>query len=95
MIFLAEKTNIYALQSENTFNLTNKDDMCKFVGLHILLGCLGLPRIRMYWEAAYKINILLGTMSRFSFFQLRRNVHAVNNIEKPDGCQDKLSKYPF
>lgn len=93
---MAKMTNTHSLQSGQTFKPTNKNEMTTFVGLHIIMGCLSFPRVRMYWDSVYSIGLFLNTMSRNRFFLLRRNVHIVNNLEKSPGSTDKLYKVrPF
>lgn len=89
---MAEMTNIYSMQSDNKIKPTNTSEITGFVGLHILMGCLSFPRIRMYWDRVFNLDLFRNTMSRNRFFQLRTNLHVVNNLEKPQKCTDKLYK---
>lgn len=46
----------------------------------------------MYWERVFGIILFLDSMSRDRFFALRTNLHLVNNLERPNDCEDKLYK---
>lgn len=93
---MVEKTNIYALQNNNNVKRTYLAEMTSFMGLRIMMGCLGLPRIKMYWNRALNIQIFPNTVSRDRFFELRKNLHFVNNLERPADSTDKLFKVrPF
>lgn len=42
-------TNFYAVQKNTyNFNATNIQEMKEFVGMHLVMDALKLPRIRMY-----------------------------------------------
>ncbi|XP_049838050.1 uncharacterized protein LOC126282435 [Schistocerca gregaria] len=45
---MVEKTNMYALLHGKTFTPTNVMEIKAFLGLHIIMGCLKYPRVRMY-----------------------------------------------
>lgn len=90
---MAKFTNIYALQTGKTFKNTSTEEIQVLIGLHIIIGCLNkFPRVRMYWERVLGINLFLDNMTRDRFFQLRMNLHVVNNLERPQDCKDKLYK---
>lgn len=89
----SRNTNIYALQSCYTnFKTTNPDEIKALIGLHIAIGNLKFPRVRMYWDKFVGIGLFLDTMSRDRFFQLRNALHIVNNLERPADSSDKLYK---
>lgn len=44
-------TNIYALQKGKPWKNTDLREMKIFISLHILMGSMGFPRIRMYWDS--------------------------------------------
>lgn len=49
-------TNLYAVQQDVPhFSPTNLDEMKTFVGVHILMGNLSYPRVRLYWEPKFSI----------------------------------------
>ncbi|KAE9524120.1 hypothetical protein AGLY_015485 [Aphis glycines] len=56
------------------------------------MGCLKYPRVRLYWENATAVNIIIENMSRDRFFTLRRNFHLIDNTEIPKNNTDKFIK---
>lgn len=89
----ASYTNEYAKQQNvKSFQDTNPSEMKVLFGLHMLMGIIKLPRIRMYWSPLINIDNFKTNMSCDRFFQLRNNLHIVNNLEKPNDCIDKLYK---
>lgn len=54
---VVEKTNICELQKANPFRVTCAEEIKTFSGLLIAMGHLKYPRMRMYWEEAYRINL--------------------------------------
>lgn len=89
---IAEFTNIYALQKNNVFKPTDSDEIKSLFGLHIAIGCLKFPQVRLFWNSSLRINLFHETMTRDRFFQLRTNLHCVNNLEQPPTCNDRLYK---
>ncbi|XP_049945878.1 piggyBac transposable element-derived protein 3-like isoform X1 [Schistocerca serialis cubense] len=89
---MVEKTNMYALQHGKTFTPTNVTEIKAFLGLHIIMGCLKYPRVRMYWDSALHLDPFVESMSRERFFQLRSNFHVIDNFARPENCKDKFYK---
>lgn len=76
-------TNMYVNQNNSTgFRTTNASEMKTLFGLHMLMECLKFSRIRMYWSPVLNIEIFKQHMTSDRFFQLRNNLHIVNNLEK-------------
>lgn len=74
-------TNLYAVQKNtNNFKPTNIQEMKEFVAIHLMMGVLKFPRIRMYWENNTRIHIIANTMNRNRFFSIRSHFHVINNI---------------
>lgn len=62
------------------------------VGLHMSMGVLGLPRVRMYWSSSINISLFRDTLSRDRYLHLRSNLHVVNNNERPSEDTDVFYK---
>ncbi|KAJ8963472.1 hypothetical protein NQ318_018955 [Aromia moschata] len=89
---MATFTNIYAHQQDIIVKPTHTAEIKALFGLHIAAGCLKFPKTRLFWDRALQINLFRETMSRDRFFQLRSNLHCVNNLEIPDNNTDRLIK---
>lgn len=65
-----------------------------FVGISVLMSVLGYPRIRLYWDTYFGIDLVSKSMPRDRYFQFRSAVHVVNNIETSREAKerDKLWK---
>lgn len=89
---IANFTNIYALQKDTNFKLTHSSEIKSLFGLHIAIGTLKYPKVRLFWEKSLGITLFQDAMTRDRFFQLRTHLHCVNNLEIPVQCDDKLYK---
>ncbi|XP_042558961.1 piggyBac transposable element-derived protein 3-like [Clupea harengus] len=86
-------TNIYAEQKAvKGYKHASISEIEALVGLHMAMGVLGLPRVRMYWSSSINIGLFRDTLSRDRFFQLRSNLHVVNNNERPSDNTDVFYK---
>lgn len=86
-------TNLYASQiNTSRFKSTTIQEMKEFIAVHLVMGSLKFPRIRMYWEDNTRINIIANNMCRDRFFCLRSHFHVINNMDIPTGNKDKFIK---
>ncbi|KAF2887281.1 hypothetical protein ILUMI_18891 [Ignelater luminosus] len=46
---MSEKTNLYAVQNNIKFSSTNVSELNTFIGIHIMMGNLHYPGVRLYW----------------------------------------------
>ncbi|KAE9521970.1 hypothetical protein AGLY_017629, partial [Aphis glycines] len=74
------------------FQPTNGMEIKSLIAIHIIMGSLKFPRVRMYWEETFRINIVANTMTRDRFFQLRSNLHIIDNNSIPINNKDKFIK---
>jgi len=91
---MADMTNLYATQNHtNKFQNTTSNEMEVLVGLHISMGTLKFPRVRMYWASGLMLTVVeASNMSHDRFFKLRSNWHFSNNLEKPADNNDTFYK---
>eukprot|EP00102_Acyrthosiphon_pisum_P021760 XP_016658970.1 PREDICTED: piggyBac transposable element-derived protein 3-like isoform X2 [Acyrthosiphon pisum] len=90
---MANYTNTYAEQiGRLNWKPTNSKEMKIFVGIHLYMGVLNLPRIRMYWEQKSRINTIADNMTRNRFFELRFNFHVIDNNTIPTNNTDRFIK---
>ncbi|KAL0195343.1 hypothetical protein M9458_008915, partial [Cirrhinus mrigala] len=86
-------TNIYAEQKGvRGYKHASASEIEVLVGLHMAMGVLGFPRMRMYWSSGINIGIFRDTLSQDRFFQLCSNLHVVNNYERLPGDTDMFFK---
>lgn len=90
---MAEMTNLYAVQSHRPrFRPTNGKEMEVLFGLHLATGVFSYPCLKMYWESNISIPLFAEQMSRDRFFELRNNLHLVDNTKIPINCEDAFYK---
>lgn len=94
MIFLkmVTFTNLYAEQNNVNFIVTNVSEFRTLIACHMLLGALKFPRVRMYWESKYRVNVIAGNISRNKLFELRNCFHVIDNKSIPANNNDKFIK---
>lgn len=89
----AYHTNQYALQQGKVlFKPTTAAEMKILFGLHIMMGWIKLPRVSLYWSRLLNLEICKENMTVERFFQLRSNLHIVNNLDKTADNNDKFYK---
>lgn len=89
---MATETNYYAHQTGVlNFQPTSAEELKVFVGLHIMMGGLKYPRVRMYWDTALRNPLFSNSMPINRFFKLRSNLHCSNNMSDRSET-DKLWK---
>jgi hypothetical protein len=60
------------------------------------MGVLKLPQIKMYWSNYLDIQSISSIMSRDRFYQIRNNLHIIDNLKIPSNNTDKFIKVrPF
>lgn len=74
---IAENTNLYSVQSTLQNVNTTADEIRKLFRMHILMGVVHLPRVRLYWDTMMKVPLISETMTEKHFFKLRNNLHIV------------------
>lgn len=76
----AEQTNLYSVQERNLKSVnTNAEEMLHLAGIHVVMGVLGFPQAKLYWQRDTEVPIISKCMTRDRFFQLRNFMHFVNN----------------
>ncbi|XP_015367868.1 PREDICTED: piggyBac transposable element-derived protein 3-like [Diuraphis noxia] len=90
---MAFYTNLYSVSKQiSRFKPTNINEMKIFIGIHIIMGSLKYPRVRLYWEENFQINLISRNMSRDRFFALRTNFHIIDNSTISKENKDKFTK---
>lgn len=84
---------MYTIQQNLTnFKATNQQEIRVLIAIHLIIGFLKFPRVRMYWEKNFKVQSVFNSMSRDRFFQLRQNLHIINNLDFYNSNHDKFVK---
>lgn len=90
---IAFNTTLYSVQnSVPNFKATNSQEIKQLIAIHLIMGSLKYPRARMYLEDEFRVSLICNTMTRNRFFQLRSNLHIINNESIPLGNKDKFIK---
>lgn len=92
----ARETNYYSFQKKHKSINTTSDELIRFIGINLIMSVLGKPQIRLYWSNEYGAEIIKNTMTRDRYFEIRKNLHFVNNDEHDPTSSDRLWKVrPF
>jgi hypothetical protein len=94
-----EQSNLYCVQKTGRPLNTNKNEMEKFLGTHIMAGIVKLPSHRMYWADSTRSDPFEDVMSRNRFDTMSNYFHINDNDTmkaRDDPEYDKLFKVrPF
>ncbi|KAF9424328.1 hypothetical protein HW555_000467 [Spodoptera exigua] len=79
------------LKNQKTLGLTLRE-LKTFFGISMVMATIGYPKIKMYWEKAWRLPIVADNMTRDRFFLLRTRLKVVFDNDIPDsqraiGCQ--------
>lgn len=85
-------TNRYAIQNGSSWKPTDKWEIKTFIALHVRMGCLKYPRVRMYWDTTLGLSNFSQYMTVNRFFSLRTNFHVVDNLTLSNDNKDRFKK---
>jgi len=85
-------TNQYYMENTGKILKTTSIEMKQFFGIHVIIGCIEFPRLRMYWSAKFRYDPVASIMPRDRFFQLRVNLHFANLVSDELKKNNKLWK---
>ncbi|KAI4471462.1 transposase is4 [Holotrichia oblita] len=61
---MVDMTNLFAVQNNiHNFPATNNNEIKKLIGIHIMMGNLHFPRVKLYWDAKLGISIISENMT--------------------------------
>lgn len=61
---MADMTHLYAIQRNTAkFPPSNLHEIKKFIGIHIIMGSLQVPRVCMYWHSSMGIPLVEDTLN--------------------------------
>ena len=58
-----DQTNLYSTQKTGKSINTSVIEMCQFIGIHILVGVVQMPKYRMYWADSTHYEPIAGTVT--------------------------------
>lgn len=75
-------TNQYYLQTTGKIMSppATSSDIKAFFSFNGLMGVFKYPRIHLFWNQLYGMQEIMATMTKNRFFQLRNNLHVVDNL---------------
>ncbi|XP_064469018.1 piggyBac transposable element-derived protein 3-like [Ornithodoros turicata] len=89
----AEKTAMYSHTKNGKVLNVTPARVKQLFGMHILMGCVPLPQISMYWQNGLRFEMISSVMPREEFKVLRTNLHFVDTVKPPPDAQtNKLWK---
>jgi hypothetical protein len=80
---MAVCTSLYYMRHTGRVLTTNKQEMKRLYGIHLLMGILSYPRYAMYWRRNISINMITSAMTRDRMALLRNNLHVVDTDTVP------------
>lgn len=89
---LADKTNMYSICHDGKSVLTDEEEIRRLIALHLAMGVIRYPRLRLYWKPSFKTELLSSvSMSRNRFEKLRNCLHIVD-VNGDHNANDRLWK---
>lgn len=76
---IASMTNMNFMKKTGRMLNTSAEEMRKFFGIILIVGCIRMKRLRHYWKKDTRIPCVADAMTRTRFFQLRNYVKLVND----------------
>ena len=95
---MADFTNRHFIQGTGRVLSSSTTEIKTFVGISMMMSCLGLKRLRMYWQKATRIHSIADCMQRDRFSKLRNHFTVVDNnvFSEDDKSAERMWKVrPF
>lgn len=89
---MVERTNLYGVYENRNFTTTNISEIKQMVGIMLMMGNLGFPRLRFYWDPLFRIPLIADNMQINRFFKLRQSLHVTGREIPPNAQTDRLWK---
>lgn len=82
---VSENTCLYSVQQRELRSVnTTAEELIHLAGIHLVMGCLGYPQAKMYWQRDTEVALISNCMNRDRFFELRNYLHFVDNNGEHD-----------
>ena len=76
---MSDMTNPHFMQATGRNLQTSPTEMKKFIGVSIMMGCISMKRLRMYWQRTTRIPVIADCIHRDRFSKLRNHATVVDN----------------
>jgi len=76
---MADLTNRYHAQNTGKSLGVTPAEIAVSIGICLLMGCINMKQIKMYWARKTNIPIIANAMRRDRFFKIRSNLKVVDN----------------
>lgn len=70
---------------------TDAAEIKKIYGMHLIMGCIRYPRLRMYWSMGMSLEPIQKAMTRARFLKIRNCLHVVD-VNNPPQNRNRLWK---
>ena len=92
--YIAQQTNLYAMQKDCAAVSTSKGEIEQFIGMQMLMSVVQLPKYEMRWANKTRYAPIADVMGRNRYKTLRRYLHANDNslLEDETNKKNKLFK---
>lgn len=85
-------TNNYHMRKKGSLLKTTSVELKKFVGIHLIMGCIPYPRMHMYWRKGMQLSMIVNHMTRERLKTLRTAFHVIDRDTAPEGNENILWK---
>ena len=89
---MTEKTNMYHFQEKGTCLGVTSKEIETMIGIHVEMGTVSYPQIRLYWTSKRRYPLIADNMTRNRFSKIRNNLHLVDNLDHDPNSPDKYWK---
>ena len=89
---MTEKTNMYYFQQKGASLGVTKKEIETMLGIHIEMGTMAYPQIRLYWSSNRRHPLIANNMTLNRFSKIRNNLHLVDNLQHDETSNDKYWK---
>lgn len=89
---MVEQTNLFGVHDNPNFTTTNIYEIKQLIGIMIMMGNLGFPRLRLYWDPLFRISCIADNMQLNRFFKLRQTLHVTSRDKPQNAGTDRLWK---
>ena len=83
---------MYYFQQKGASLGVTKKEIEIMLGIHIEMGTMAYPQIRLYWSSNRRHALIANSMTLNRFSKIRNNLHLVDNLQHDETSNDKYWK---